>query len=277
MLFDSTEPSDIHHMICEEKKLNSTYASPEPAVNGQTVDLVRLARRVDILEAQQSVRYLQHMYGYYLDKCLYHEVTDLFADQGSVYFCGGLYRGKEGVRRLYVGRFRQRFTNNLNGPRFGFLLDHPQMQDVVTVAPDGQSAKGRFRSMMQAGLHKDAQQDYQGTVSMDQWWEGGIYENEYVKEDGVWKIQRLNYRAFWHGQFDKGWSYSDPADVRPKTTYPEDPVGPDEILDQGFELFPSAEIFPFHYPHPVTGQMVVSEDESAALRPTPDAEGAAAR
>lgn len=232
-----------------------------------SAELANLDKRVSILEAQQNVRYLQHTYGYYLDKCLYNEVVDLFAENGSVYFCGGVYKGKEGVKRLYIGRFRKRFTNDLNGPRFGFLLDHPQMQDVVSVAEDGQSAKARFRSIMQAGLHKDAQEGYQGTVSMDQWFEGGIYENEYVKEDGVWKIYRLNYRAFWHGKYDKGWSYTDPADVRPTTTFPEDPIGPDEIIDDGFELFPSAELFPFHYPHPITGQTVVSEDESAALRP----------
>ncbi|MFC7405652.1 nuclear transport factor 2 family protein [Georgenia alba] len=226
--------------------------------------VAELAQRVAVLEAQQAVRRLQHQYGYYLDKCLYQEVVDLFADDGEVRFCGGLFRGKEGVQRLYVGRFRQRFTAGLNGPRFGFLLDHPQHQDVVTVAPDGLSAQGRFRSMMQAGLHDDAKDTFPGTASMDQWWEGGIYENRYVCDDGVWKIRLLNYRPVWHGQFTTGWAHQKPMSRFFEKTYPEDPLGPDELLDDGYEFFPNTQVFPFHYPHPVTGREVISEDDDAA-------------
>lgn len=229
-----------------------------------SAQLTQLAQRVAILEAQQAVRTLQHQYGYYLDKCLYSEVVDLFADDGEVWFCGGRYAGKEGVRRLYVGRFRERFTAGLNGPRFGFLLDHPQHQDVVTVAEDGLSAHGRFRSMMQAGLHDAAKGTFPGTVSMDQWWEGGIYENQYVNDNGVWKIKLLNYRPVWHGAFDEGWAHKEPAQMFSSKMFPEDPLGPDEMIDGSYEFFPNTEVFPFHYPHPVTGERVVSEDDEAA-------------
>ena len=46
-----------------------------------------------------AVRRLQHAYGYYLDKCLYDEVVDLFSDSGEVRFMGGIFKGKAGVRR----------------------------------------------------------------------------------------------------------------------------------------------------------------------------------
>lgn len=59
------------------------------------------------------------------------------------------------MRRLYVERFQKRFTAGRNGPVKGFLLDHPQLQDIVTVSPDRLSAKFRGRSMMQAGRHRD--------------------------------------------------------------------------------------------------------------------------
>ncbi|MFC7401371.1 nuclear transport factor 2 family protein [Citricoccus sp. GCM10030269] len=223
-----------------------------------------LAHRVTVLEAAQAVRTLQHQYGYYLDKCLYQEVVDLFADDGDVYFCGGLYQGKEGVRRLYLGRFRERFTHGFNGPLFGFLLDHPQHQDVITVSEDGQSAQARFRSVMQAGVHEQAKDTFTGAAAMQQWFEGGIYENEYVNDHGTWKIKRLNYRAFWHGDYDKGWAKTPPMDFQLGGTYPDSPYGPDQILDEGFEFYPNTEVFPFHYRHPVTGQVVESEDNEAA-------------
>jgi hypothetical protein len=59
-----------------------------------------------------------------------------------------------GVARLYAGRFRSRFTGGHNGPQFGRLLDHPILQDVISVAPDRRTAYARYRTLMQAGTHQ---------------------------------------------------------------------------------------------------------------------------
>jgi hypothetical protein len=216
--------------------------------------VARLARRVDVLEGELAVRRLQHQYGYYLDKCLYSEVTDLFSDDAEAVFCGGIYRGRAGIERLYLQRFRERFTQGHNGPVRGFLLDHPQLQDVVTVDPDGTAAHGRFRCIMQAGVHESVRDEFPGKTSYEQWWEGALYENEYVREDGVWKIKRLDYRPFWHADYGRGWSQTPPmTQVIPTVTFPQDPVGPDEIVP-GYELFPNTDVVGFHYAHPVTGE-----------------------
>ncbi|MCL6479904.1 MAG: nuclear transport factor 2 family protein, partial [Peptococcaceae bacterium] len=74
---------------------------------------------------------MHHKYGYYIDKCLYDEAVDLFTDDCEVRFLGGIFKGKAGARRLYCDRFRERFTNGKNGPVYGFLLEHLQMQDIV--------------------------------------------------------------------------------------------------------------------------------------------------
>ena len=60
----------------------------------------QLANEVGLLNDVQAIRKLQHAYGYYLDKCLYDEVVDLFAPQGEVRFMGGVFKGKPGLRRL---------------------------------------------------------------------------------------------------------------------------------------------------------------------------------
>ena len=91
------------------------------------------------------------------------------------------------MRRLYIERFQQQFTQGHNGPRYGWLLDHPQMQMVIDVAPDRKSAKVRGRSMMQAGLHETAAGQPRA------WWEGGIYANDYIRDGGIWKIKALRY------------------------------------------------------------------------------------
>ncbi|MGP3963110.1 nuclear transport factor 2 family protein [Nonomuraea sp. 3N208] len=218
-------------------------------------DLPALERRIAVLEARQEIRDLQHKYGYYLDKCHYREVAALFSDDGEAYFCGGLYKGRAGIDRLFIERFGGKYgTVAHNGPVHGFLLDHPQFQDVVSVAPDLRTARGRFRCFMQAGLHESARGTFPGKVSYEQWWEGGIYENTYVREDEVWKFLRLEYRPIWHGDFDKGWARTQPMTwIIPTRTFPEDPLGPDQIVGD-FDLFPAADTVPFHYPHPVTGQ-----------------------
>ncbi|GAA5128840.1 nuclear transport factor 2 family protein [Pseudonocardia adelaidensis] len=231
--------------------MSTTEASTDLEELRRTVD--DLERRLAVAEARHEVRTLHHKYGYYLDKCLYQEVVDLFSRDGEVVFIGGRYRGRAGVERLYLQRFRERFTRGHNGPLPGFLLDHPMMQDVVTVAPDARSAKARIRALMQAGVHHSVP-ELAGRTSFEQWWEGGVYENSYVVEDGVWKIRELHYTPFWHADYDKGWARTEPmSHLIPTTTFPDDPAGPDELLPD-FAFFPATDVVPFHYPHPVTGQ-----------------------
>ncbi|KAF2710975.1 hypothetical protein K504DRAFT_524091 [Pleomassaria siparia CBS 279.74] len=222
--------------------------------------VARLQREVTRLSDQEEVRKLQYKYGYYLDKCLYKEVAELYSDHPDtcVEFLGGRYNGKDGVKRLYVGRFSKAFVNGRNGPVHGFLLDHPQIQGIVDINSEGTRAKGRFRSMMSAGTHDSVKDTHpRGPV---QWWEGGIYENEYIKEDGTWKIFRLKYFPFWHATFEKGWSHTKPNYVPfLSTMYPDDPNGPNELCEHPM-LWPDTRVVPFHYEHPVTGEPMADDD-----------------
>jgi len=221
----------------------------------------QLSNQIGILEDTNAIRKLQHAYGYYLDKCLYKEVVDLFAEDGEAHFNGGIYRGRDkGVRRLYIDGFSQGFTKGVNGPAHGFLLEHFQIQDIVDVAPDRNSAKARFRCFMQAGAHKTSRSPMgemarsRGGTPM-QWWEGGMYENTYVREGGIWKIKVLNYRAVWHADFATGWANTRPNYVPvASSTYPDNPSGPDELIKPAPTLWPETDVVPFHYAHPVTGE-----------------------
>ncbi|MGH8258232.1 MAG: nuclear transport factor 2 family protein, partial [Steroidobacteraceae bacterium] len=74
-------------------------------VQALRAEVERLSREVGRLEDAQSVRRVQFAYGYYMDKGLYQQVVDLFADDGEVRFMGGIFRGKHrGVTRLYIER-----------------------------------------------------------------------------------------------------------------------------------------------------------------------------
>jgi hypothetical protein len=229
--------------------------------------LEEMSNRLGIMEDTQAIRNLHHAYGYYIDKCLYEDVVDLFAADGEVHFAGGIFKGKDkGVRRLYVESFLQGFTGGKPGPVHGFLLDHLQMQDVIHVAPDRMTAKARFRAFMQAGAHETStspmgEADRKAKRKPTQWWEGGIYENSYVKEDGVWKIRILNYNPLWHADYANGWAHTRVGylGTEPAVLYPENPTGPDALQDTGWALWPETMIVPFHYDNPVTGKPLIME------------------
>jgi hypothetical protein len=222
------------------------------ARKGIAGELAELRRQVTRLEDIHAVRTLHFKYGYYIDMCLYDEATDLFADNGEVRFLNGVYKGKAGVRRLYCEWFRNLFTRGHNGPVHGFLLDHLQLQDIVDISPDGRTAQARVRALMLAGQHDSKKERIPHFP--EACWEGGIYENLYVKERGVWKIKVLNYNMLWQADYSPGWAKSG-VHLPPITkTFPDDPHGPDELTPDVPKVWPDTRVVPFHYAHPVTGR-----------------------
>jgi len=211
-----------------------------------------LENRLGLAEDELAIRRLQHAYGYFMDKCKYEEVVDLFSERGETYFLGGVFKGNAGVRRLYCGRLGARFAAGKNGPVHGLLLDHLLMQDVITVAPDGLSARARYRCFMQGGSHESVPEIFPA------FWEAGVYENTYLKEDGVWKIGVLNYNVFFYAPYEQGWGKVKPGYAVPpfSKTFPEDPNGPDELIARRASFWPENELVPYHYLHPVTGKPI---------------------
>ena len=141
-------------------------------------ELDALKRDVRDLQDIHAVRTLHFKYGYYIDMCLYDEAVELFADDAEVLFLG-IYRRQGSVARIYKGWFRDMFTQGVNGPVYGFLLDHFISQDIVDISEDGTTAWGRFRALMQAGSHESKEPKVRPMP--DQCWEAGIHENTYVK------------------------------------------------------------------------------------------------
>ena len=202
------------------------------------------------LQDVEAVRTLQFKYGYYMDKCLFPAVVDLFADDARLYFMGGLFKGRDGARRLYGG------ATGIDGPSDGLLFEHIIAQDIVDVAPDRSRAWGRFRCFMLGGVHETHPSRPPNIPAA--FWEGGLYENQYVNEGGVWKISVFNYRVVWQAEYDHGWAQSPdgPLVVSNYTkTFPENPRGPDALVPPP-PRWPKQGVMPFHYPHPVTGEKV---------------------
>jgi len=173
--------------------------TPEEEIAALKAQLAELNRRTGILEDVQAIRTLHFKYGYYMDKWLFPEIVDLFAEDGEMYFLNGIFKGRQGIKRMFGDGF------GIAGPTCGVLTDHLQVQDIVDVAPDGMTAKGRFRVFLMAGIHESKREP---TGIPSQFWEGGVYENLYVRENGVWKIRLMNYNIAWQAEYEKGWAHS---------------------------------------------------------------------
>jgi len=222
--------------------------TPDEPLHSIRRELGTLRAQVGILQDIEAVRTLQFKYGYFMDKCLFPEIVDLFADDAVLYFMNGVFRGKEGARRLYGG------ASGLDGPSYGMLFEHIIAQDIVDVAPDRRTAQGRFRCFLQAGVH-ESKKDPPPRIPA-QFLEAGIYENEYVREDGIWKIKVFNYRIVYQARLEQGWAHSglEPLMVSGYAAcFPDNPRGPDELRPAP-PVWPQTFVMPFHYPHPVTGK-----------------------
>jgi hypothetical protein len=225
--------------------------NPEQRVQQLEAEVTALRRELTALQDERAVRRLHHSYGYYMDKWLFPEIVDLFADDATLYFLNGVYHGRAGAHRMY-----HYAGENVRGPRDGLLFEHILTQDVIDVAPDGISAKGRFHAIMFVAIHNSVQHLYPDWPS--QFWEGGIHENEYRKVNGVWKIQTFNYRISYQADYATGWANSpdQPLMVKPFAgTYPTIANGPDELRSMPPQ-WPKATLPPFHFPHPVTGKII---------------------
>jgi hypothetical protein len=221
----------------------------DPRIAELERQVATLAQEVTLMRDVQAIRRLHFTYGYCMDKWLFRDIVDLFAQDCELRFLNGIWRGKQGAQRLYS------WTEGAYGPRDGMLAEHVIAQDVVHVAPDRSRAWGRFRAFLQIGAHEHYRQDFPPSFG-DSFWEAGIHENEYVLEDGVWKIALFNYKLAFQAPYEGGWAVSPdrPIMITPWTgTFPEVPNGPDELRDVP-PLWPKASFQPFHYDHPVTGR-----------------------
>ena len=181
-----------------------------------------------------------------MDKCLFSEIVDLFAEDAGCTSWAVCSRARPGRGGSMVA------PAALGGPAHGMLFEHIHGQDIVHVASDRKTAEVRYRTFMQGGVHR-SKADAPSSIPK-QFLEGGVYENRYVREDGVWKFKVFNYRVVWQADFSEGWADAPetPLMVREhRATFPENPSGPDAI-EPTPQRWPKAVVMPFHYTHPVT-------------------------
>ncbi len=204
------------------------------SAQAQTVEqrLAAYRERIERLEDHDAIENLQATYGYYFDKGLWDDVADLFTADGSFeYGQRGVYIGQDRIRRALLLFGPDRLGN-------GRLNNHMQLQSIITVAPDGRTATARWQGMIQL-----AEPGANGV------WGVGIYENEYLKERGTWKIATLHFYPVALTDYDLGFMRSALRLEGPSALLP-----PDRPPTEVYRTFPANYVPPFSFDHPVTGE-----------------------
>jgi hypothetical protein len=122
-------------------------------------------------------------------------------------------------------------------PKDGLLMNHMQLQPVIHVSEDGKRGNARVRALMLVGQYGDHAM-----------WGEAIYENEYVKEGGTWKIAKLKAYQVFYTPYDKGWEKEASPLLSEFGDFP-----PDEPIEP-YPVYPEYFCPPFHYRNPVSGR-----------------------
>ena len=223
-----------------------TPARPLAVKSGTASPGQRLAearRLTQQVADEHQIAVLQRTYGYLVDKNLWTQIADLFTEDGTL---------EIGGRGVFVGRKRVlEYLKFLGEPERGKLYDHTQMEPVITVAADGVTARGRWRALI-FGADQDKRMDFLGDA---------IYENEYRKENGIWKISNLHAVFILYTDFARGWGVTFWALTAPEVAMP-----PDRKPTARYEIYPGNTFVPYHYANPGTAPLPTQ----AAVEPVPE-------
>ena len=156
----------------------------------------KITKTLDILEIQNlQFKYQQYIHFHRADK-----LPALFAKKNTPTIEIGPMGVGEGMDK--VKEFFDSYIILLNAP--GVIIDHEATCPVIEVAKDGKTAKGTFLSpgIGANGLHNLQVVCY------------GIYVNDYIKENGKWKIWHLRWGETFSARLEKGWVHEQDADKK---------------------------------------------------------------
>lgn len=164
-----------------------------------------LEPRVSRLEDLYQIRNLQGRFIHYQHMGNYERiVNDCFAQKDPYVKCemadSGVYEGLESVRRFFM--HMKTVLDERRGSMMGLMV----MTPVIEVNKDGKTAKGMWHAFGPVTLPGTAYPAAPGQLSQQiAMWLNGKYDNEFVKEDGKWKIRSLHFILIFSTPYEQGW------------------------------------------------------------------------
>lgn len=149
-----------------------------------------LEARLGHAEGVRAIKRIQHAYAQYLGSGRWQAAAGLFAGEGVLQHGEDSTSGHDGIAAFLADRYGDA-TGKLSE---GMLNQHLHLSPVISIEPGGRTALGRWRLV-----------SLQGRFGENAIWQGGIFENRYVLEDGHWRIAHLKYHPVYGGDYEQGW------------------------------------------------------------------------
>jgi hypothetical protein len=152
------------------------------------------ARDVSRTESVRAVKTLQHSYAQYAQFGLWADVGALFTREATFTFDGQVMPATTAKGPVEIATFlRTRYGGGQDGIRADGLSSMFVDNPLVNLSADGTTAKARWNALIFHG--------HGGKASI----EGGIFENDYALDGGVWKISAAHYYPQLDGPYEQGW------------------------------------------------------------------------
>ena len=160
--------------------------------------ITALEARVKVAEDIEEIQKLMMTYETLIDSlqqldevmALYTEDAELVVstrgETGEFKRFLGKYEGREAIRGVY---------SNVSPENYSFMA-HLLTNPFITV--DGDQAKGRWYLLALVTVVT--------TGSPVGWWEQGVYDLEFVRIDGKWRISLMKFDFNFSAPYEEGWA-----------------------------------------------------------------------
>jgi hypothetical protein len=152
-----------------------------------------LAAEVELSSSLSEIKKLQYTYAQYGQYGLWDEMTSLFSGSAEIVISRYGEEDKILQSRDAIRSYLMSFGDGSQGLPVGGLYTEIYLASVVTLSDDSR-ATGRWQKI-----------NMRGQVGGDADWSGGFMVNDYVKEDGVWKLARIHIHEQFEGPVETGW------------------------------------------------------------------------
>lgn len=164
--------------------------SREVAASGERV--AQLVRVIERLEDVPAILALKQTYARLCDQGYPAQaIADLFTTDGECDWGGGEFatvRGQDQIREYFA-----------TCPTQYLWTMHYVVNVTLTVSPEGDRAHGLWYLLKPCTVADDAAGGRRAV------WMAGVYDDEFTRVDGVWRIRRLSARMAFTTPYESGW------------------------------------------------------------------------
>ena len=148
------------------------------------MELEELDAAIRLWQDTEAIKKLRATYCYLADAQRMEEVIALFTQNARLNFGGVCYEGREGLDAFFL----QLIPSQLS---FSMHMVHNPIIEI-----DGNHATGKWYFEAPTTFKPDNKA----------FWLAGVYDEEYVKENGEWKIDSLKAIFNYTAPYEQGWA-----------------------------------------------------------------------